>query len=388
MDKNDEIKLRTLYDDYLREHSLKIDDERFQIFFQNGVNPNSRAGNLLIIYLCHNINKYNLEIFELLIKNVADINKNDCFPDLVIKLCENPKEHTFELIKLFIEYGVDVNAKDKYGTTPLLNVCTYPPKHATKIIELLLEYGADADARNNRGMTPLLNACTYSSKYTIKIIKLLFKYIVDVNAQNNDGETSLLNICKHQQLNVSMQLFVNKHKHSSEHNTKIIKLLLKYGADVNVTPSLLEQLCIHPTIHSIELIKLLCANGANIHKSVLKIVYEYPSEYSIEIIEFIQKYFNIDIHDILINVLCKLLHEGNISLVTCHLYLSRIEFFLKNSSCANITLDENSILLIVVNDFPCECSTRIVNIVREKQRERCIKIANIIREKQLEKKFI
>ena len=70
-----------------------------------------------------------------------------------------------------------VNATNTNGNTPLM-VAVGRSKLSTDIAEFLIKNGADVNAKNNYNSTPLTIACESGN---IKMVKLLVKYGTDVN---------------------------------------------------------------------------------------------------------------------------------------------------------------------------------------------------------------
>ena len=152
--------------------------------------------------------------------------------------CDN-----FEIAQLLLQNGADVNAISKNGSSPL-HVAIEESNLHVDIVKLLLENGADVHARKN-GETPLCLAAlinyrlasfsdsnndidSYSNndidsdsdsnsklnEDLVEIVKLLLEYGAEVNVRNENGETPL-------------------HSASEKGQFEIINLLLKNEADVN-----------------------------------------------------------------------------------------------------------------------------------------------------------
>jgi ankyrin repeat protein len=127
--------------------------------------------------------------------------------------------------QLLLEHGASVHVRNKNGETPLYLASHY---HHSGIVALLLKFGADVDAHNDDNMTPLLLA---SAQYTFDgegtaAVQLLLDHGASVHVRAKNGETPL-------------------HLASRRHDSNIVALLLKFGANVdahnddNMTPLLL-----------------------------------------------------------------------------------------------------------------------------------------------------
>lgn len=93
------------------------------------------------------------------------------------------------IMKLFLDQGLDPNVKDFREETPLI----YGSKSSAKglsldVIELLVEYGADIDAGDVNGVTALHIAAGF---YNLKIVKYLLKLGANVNICTKNELTPL-----------------------------------------------------------------------------------------------------------------------------------------------------------------------------------------------------
>lgn len=126
------------------------------------------------------------------------------------KLLEAAKKGQVDLIRDLIKEGANVNAKDSSQSTPLKYAAARGKYEAVKelienganinepyalilnaamgsrdenIVALLLKNGANVNARDRTGRTPLMRA---AENYGMGIIKLLIKYDADINAKATD----------------------------------------------------------------------------------------------------------------------------------------------------------------------------------------------------------
>ena len=116
------------------------------------------------------------------------------------------------LAKQIIDTGANVNAKDKLGRSALF----FASKQGHfEIVKLLISAGADVNDQNVQGLSPLMQT---SYRQKMDIVIHLIKSGADVNAKDKNGWTSL-----------------TWTMHESDGiNEDIVKVLLKFGSDINV----------------------------------------------------------------------------------------------------------------------------------------------------------
>ncbi|XP_051167873.1 putative ankyrin repeat protein RF_0381 [Leptopilina boulardi] len=197
---------------------------------KNGANVNATSpyGNPIHIacdtFYFPSINKLqrvrNAKIAEILIENNAKIEAQDAAKKTPLqRACDNKYEEMVEVLlkvgasfkmkfhqrrsalhyivginntrimKLFLDQGLDPNVKDFREETPLI----YGSKSSAKgisldIIELLIEYGADIDAGDINGVTALHIAAGF---YNLKVVKYLLKLGANVNIRTKNDLTPL-----------------------------------------------------------------------------------------------------------------------------------------------------------------------------------------------------
>ena len=137
---------------------------------------------------------------------------------------------------------VDVNTKNHNGVTPLHMAAL----SNSEACAMLLKYKADVNSATNYGYTPLQyagkNGCYKACRLLSRIEKTSFKGRVvyhlneklNVNIQNYYGETAL-----HLVINTREAVIMHSKKkwpfnRCADRYTKIIKFLLKKGADTNM----------------------------------------------------------------------------------------------------------------------------------------------------------
>ena len=179
------------------------------------------------------------------------------------------------LAKVLLEAGADIECTDEYGITPLLTAVS---DKNTALAKVLLEAGADIDRANEYGMTPLLSAV--SDKNTA-LAKVLLEAGADIDLANEYDITPLTLAIDNNDVEMARTLLehgadvnnktmivdctplfravaksnihrecvvckdgewvkddiANEAKHGEEFckSLRMIKLLLEYGADKNMT---------------------------------------------------------------------------------------------------------------------------------------------------------
>jgi ankyrin repeat protein len=122
-----------------------------------------------------------------------------------------------EICKLLIANGARIEAHTNEGNTALM--VAIAGRKNLKVCEFLIDHGANINAQNNQGET-ILHIAVYQGKN--EICRLLLEHGANPNALMNDG-TSVLMHGIHGEIGVP-----------DDHKCRCVKLLLKYGADVNL----------------------------------------------------------------------------------------------------------------------------------------------------------
>ncbi|XP_053595991.1 putative ankyrin repeat protein RF_0381 [Microplitis demolitor] len=243
---------------------------------------------------------------ELLAKNCIKIRhkKLDCFLNTLLH--DAVRLGQLKVVKILVSKGADVNASIRNGMTPL-HIAT--KRGYLKIMDYLLRNGADVNARCTGPycvrFTPLHFACESKN---LKYAKLLLKHNASVIPTNNDVHPIHISVCslylKMTQLllDYGASMAVNKRFHLdhfqikgftmgfnargytrreeatvrygddnltllhhavTRHSIPMAKLLLAYGADVNILSNTgLSPLSDAVVDHNIQMVKLLLKNGA------------------------------------------------------------------------------------------------------------------------------
>ncbi|XP_014227268.1 uncharacterized protein LOC106652688 [Trichogramma pretiosum] len=203
--------------------------------------------------------KLRYEALKLLLENNADAMQTDSWGDrlLDIILYQTKSTNTVKLLKLLMTHGVDVNIPHSTGYYPLTLAFYFP---TIEVAEFLLKNGADPNRYNNRD-DPGTFLTRIFSKYPLTFsdyekIQLLIQYKADVNLKipivalfrcksfRNDADTLLRKIVLKLLLENNADVSATCEYHgtipttilgmNSKDSIEIIKLLLKYGMDVNL----------------------------------------------------------------------------------------------------------------------------------------------------------
>lgn len=173
-------------------------------------------------------------------------------------------ERKTEIVRFLLQNKADVNVKDALEITPLHLACQYTFEELSKIV-------------SNSLQSPLssvdIDSWILNQNEQIKIVKLLLEYNSDVNAREYFGKTPLFhaleNFVKICPIKMKLEIKVNLIQKRKE----LIHLLLKYGADVNISDNegvtilhdLSEYDVIFYELDKVEMAKLILSKGADIN---------------------------------------------------------------------------------------------------------------------------
>ncbi len=169
-----------------------------------------KAGNKINKFI-EFINKKDYNSIVNLLKNNVNINVSNHIgrTPLMLAIIANDEY----LVKLFLGNGADIHCKDINGDTPLLIAAEI---NNFEIIKILLKANPIINATNKKGETPLFKSV---KKGNYDLIKLFIENKANVNiAAQNPKRTILLGALS---------------RGKSANDKKIIKLLIKNGADIN-----------------------------------------------------------------------------------------------------------------------------------------------------------
>ena len=182
-----------------------------------------------------------------------------------------------KLVDTMISYSslpLDINIKNSIGATPL----HVAAKNDTEAVSMLLKYNADVNSSTKFGYTPLQYAVEYGCyKACMRLCTLERKiqkgesvYLrnseLNINWQNDSKETSLHLVIEAR--NVAAMQSKNKRllNKCDDSYTRIVKLLLEIGVDVNIKNHDGDTPLHIATRYEMEyIVKLLLHYNANIH---------------------------------------------------------------------------------------------------------------------------
>ncbi|MCS5711378.1 ankyrin repeat domain-containing protein [Candidatus Berkiella aquae] len=194
------------------------------------------------------------------------------------------KHNYGEIIPYLLKQGEDLNTLDSTGYAPLHLAAYYNLPQMTKI---LLSYGANIEIQDNQGKrTPLHLAAVRDN---VEIIQLLVEQNADTESQDIDNHTPLhlavIN-ARYKAVEVLLQRGANVHATryedeaeygtnalhmaAQQRNTKLLQLLLKYGADLN-------------EIYDVNDFTALTQTALNGDYKNFKMLLEYGAELNIEL---------------------------------------------------------------------------------------------------------
>jgi len=265
-----------------------------KMLIQQGIDINSKdkEGKTLLVYAIEEEDKF---IVNYLLENHASIQLINQNIKYLRKLTKNKKENKkellenfefrmknkFNIIKILLEYGLDIEAKDEEGKTLLfyaiedeneLIVNYLLENHASiQPINENIKYLKELTKNNKENEKELLKTFEFRMKNKLNIIKLLLKYGLDINAEDEERKTLLLYVID--EVNESLFYYLLKNKTSHESLQAInIKVLLKFIFNTieNENENVLNKLSKYANREKeeekcIEILKLLIQNGLDIN---------------------------------------------------------------------------------------------------------------------------
>lgn len=205
-------------------HSTKNSIDIVKYLLKKGAEINHKNNNDINVLFFASKNHVKSDVIMFLLAKCSNPNEINTNKNAVLAhVCRqfNHHKNDIDTVKILLENRANPNIIDDDSRTILMDICTdYQNENSLDIIEMLLKKGANVNATDIEGRTALNYACmSINNKITIKIIKLLLKYNINVNHVDNDGAHILIDLCRNY----------------SRYSLKVVKLLLEHGADVNVT---------------------------------------------------------------------------------------------------------------------------------------------------------
>jgi len=263
-----------------------------KMLIQQGIDINSKdkEGKTLLVYAIEEEDKF---IVNYLLENHASIqsvNENiKCFRELnkykkgnekkSLESSEFRKKNIFNIIKLLLQHGLDIDAKDEEGKTLLL----YAIEDENElIVNYLLENHASIHSVNENikclkeftinkkgNKKESLESFEFRVKNKFNIIKLLLKYGLDINAKDEEGKTLLLYAIN--EVNEFLFYYLIKNKASLKSlQAYNIKVLVKFIVRINENENVLNKLIKYTNKEKeeekcIKILNLIIQNGFDIN---------------------------------------------------------------------------------------------------------------------------
>ncbi|AKI79758.1 hypothetical protein QJ850_gp029 [Acanthamoeba polyphaga mimivirus] len=188
------------------------------------------------------------KIIDLFLAREIDCNSGIIPP--LLKLAKySSKFNMTDIVTKLVKYGADVNITDSNNNTALLIATKTGKGNNMYFINLLLDLGADVNIQNIQMNTCLTLAIELNN---LEMIKLFLEHDADVNITDYNGDNCLLVMFRY-------------NKFQNKNDVEIIRLLIKYGANVNFVNeyTVLSQAIDITSNFGPEVVQLLLENGAD-----------------------------------------------------------------------------------------------------------------------------
>ncbi|PSN31502.1 hypothetical protein C0J52_24502 [Blattella germanica] len=213
----------------------------------------------------------NIEIVKLLLKKGANVNISTSSHKTPLIVAA--EEGNMELAELLLENGANVNTVEKKSYSPLFAAAE---KGHIGLCKLFLSYGIDIDVRHEFkiGYTPLTIA---AQKGHLQVVDFLHSNGSNLNTECYKGQTPLSSAAEGRHLEITTFLLengvnVNNKSYNPfsavayEGYLDIMKLLLSYGADINLVDNFFgTALNAAANKGETETVNFLLSKGANMH---------------------------------------------------------------------------------------------------------------------------
>lgn len=190
-----------------------------------------------------------LEVFKELLREGASINpKNDEKSTPLMFLCDSDIPHKFSIACILIEKDRCINHKNKQGMSPLMLFSKYSNlPYNLEIMEFLLLNGADPNLVG-RGYTAIAHSAMCND--SPDAIRLLLDYGADINVTQKDGYSPLMAVCQFTE---------------NRRTPDIIKTLIELGADINQVTTKGSPLSLAVVSGSLDKVTILLDYGADVN---------------------------------------------------------------------------------------------------------------------------
>lgn len=121
-----------------------------------------------------------------------------------------------DMLRLLLQHGFTVNLPNFQNSSPL---CEAVHHGSENIVMLLLDHGADIEFIPPRSLPPLHLAVLVTFHINVKLVELLVRKGADVNLQDENGNTALHHIARSSEL---------------PQRTRMAEILLENGADIHI----------------------------------------------------------------------------------------------------------------------------------------------------------
>lgn len=223
----------------------------------------------------------NVAIVDFLIKCGVKPNFTDSNGSTPLHIAAMISPHKTEIVELLIDEGVDIDAKDKLGKTPLHYAVDNYGDNLINKVKLFIERGANVNAKDKSEVSPLLIAVKNRNRNLVKLLidnganpKYADYRYIQQNYKFQSGRLKLIVDFLNQDLSITNTTIADSKRKSVQiaienNQYETVKSLINNGADINAR----EPNGITPLIYAIQqkdikMIELLLKHGADPNVSV------------------------------------------------------------------------------------------------------------------------